>query len=66
MFTDPRVSKQDIMDWQRDVIMARSEMVKKVNERFGRKGGGDGRKEWTGSSNPKGLAKSKRIKGLTG
>ncbi len=32
MFTDPRVSKQDIMNWQIKVIEARSEMVNNVNE----------------------------------
>ncbi len=33
MFTDPRVSKQDIMDWQIKVIEARSEVVG-INELF--------------------------------
>ncbi len=32
MFTDPRVSKQDIMNWQVKVIQARSEMVNNINE----------------------------------
>ncbi len=39
MFTDPRVCKQDIMDWQRKVIEARSEMVGNINQQFGKKGG---------------------------
>ncbi len=33
MFTDPRISKQDIMDWQIKVIEARSEVVG-INELF--------------------------------
>ncbi len=66
MFTDPRVSKQDIMNWQVKVIEARSEMVNNINEQFGKKGGGDGTKQWHGTANPKGLAKRKRLKGLTG
>ena len=66
MFTDPRVSKQDIMDWQRKVIEARSDMVEKINNRFGQKGGGYRRKEWAGCSNPKGSRKKSRMKGLTG
>ncbi len=37
MFTDPRVSKQDIMNWQIKVIEARSEMVRNINEQFGEK-----------------------------
>ncbi len=66
MFTDPRVSKQDIMNWQVKVIEARSEMVNNINERFGKKGGGDGTKQWHGTANPNGSAKRKRLKGLTG
>ncbi len=66
MFTDPRVSKQDIMNWQIKVIEARSEMVNNVNERFGKKGGGNGTKEWHATANPKGSAKRKRMKGLMG
>ena len=66
MFTDPRVSKQDIMNWQVKVIEARSEMVNNINEQFGKKGGGNGTKQWHGTANPKGLAKRKRLKGLTG
>ncbi len=66
MFTDPRVSKQDIMNWQVKVIEARSEMVNNINERFGKKGGGDGTMQWPGTPNPNGSAKRKRLKGLTG
>ncbi len=39
MFTDPRVSKQDIMNWQVKVIEARSEMVNNIKEQFGKKEG---------------------------
>ncbi len=66
MFTDPRVSKQDIMDWQIKVFEARSEMGGNINEQFGQKGGGNGIKQWSGTANPKGSAKRKRMKGLTG
>ncbi len=66
MFTDPRVSKQDIMNWQVKVIEARSELVNNINEQFGKKGGGNRTKQWHGTANPKGLAKRKRLKGLTG
>ncbi len=65
MFTDLRVSKQDIMNWQIKVIEARSEMVSNINERFGIKGGGNGTKQWHGIANPR-SAKRKRMKGLTG
>ncbi len=41
-------------------------MVNNINERFGKKGGGDGTMQWTGTPNPNGLAKRKRLKGLTG
>ncbi len=66
MFTDPRVSKQDIMDWQIKVIEARSEIVGNINEWFGKKGGRDGTKQWSGTADQKGSAKRKRMKGLTG
>ncbi len=66
MFTDPRVSRQDIMDWQRKVIEARSEMLTNINQRFGKKGGGQGAKQWIGIPNPKRSSKRKRMKGLTG
>ena len=59
MFTDPRVSKQDIMNWQVKLIEARREMVNDINEQFGKKGGGNGMKQWHGTANPKGLAKRK-------
>ncbi len=62
MFTDPRVSKQDIMDWEIKVIEARSKMVGNTNEHFGKKGGGNGTKKWSGAANPKGSAKRKRMK----
>ncbi len=66
IFTDPRVSKQDIMDWQRKVIEVRSEMVGNINEQFGKKGGGNGTKQWSGTAIPNETAKKKRMKGLTG
>ncbi len=66
MFTDPRVSKQDIIDWQRKVIEARSEMVGNINERFRKKGGRNGMKQRAGTANPKGSAKRKRMKGILG
>ncbi len=37
MFTDPSVSKQDIMNWQVKVIEARSEMINNVNEQLVKK-----------------------------
>ncbi len=55
MFIDPRVSKQDIMDGQRKVIEARSEMFGNINEQFDKKGGGNGTKQWSGIENPKGV-----------
>ncbi len=66
MFTDPRVSKQDIMDWQIKVIEARSEMIGNINEQFGKKRGGNGTKQWSGTANWKGSAKRKCMKGITG
>ncbi len=66
MFTDPRVSKQDITNWQIKVIEARSEMVGNISEQFGKKGGGNGTKQWSGTANSKGLTKRKRMKRLTG
>ena len=66
MFTDPRVSRQDLIDWQHAVVKARFDMIDKVNERFGTKGGGEGVMEWAGNSNAKGDKKKKRKKGLTG
>ena len=66
MFTDPRVSKQDIMDWQIKVIEVRSEMGGNIKQQFGKKGGENGTKQWSGTANPKGSAKRKRMKGLTG
>ncbi len=66
MFTDPRVSKQDIMDWQRKVTEERSEMVGNINQHFGKKGGGNGTKQWSGAAIPKRSAKRKRMKGLNG
>ena len=38
MFTDPRVSRQDLLDWQQAVVSARFAMIDKVNEQFGTKG----------------------------
>ncbi len=66
IFTDPKVSKQDIMDWQRKVTEARSETVGKINQQFSKKEGGNGTKQWSGTAIPKGSAKRKRMKGLTG
>ncbi len=66
MFTDPRVCKQDITDWQIKFIEARSEKFGNMNEKFGKKGGGNGTKQWHATENPKGLAKRKRMKGLIG
>ncbi len=65
MFTDQRVSKQDIMNWQRKVMEAKIETVENINEWFGKKGGRNGTKQWSGTVNPNGLAKRKRMKGLT-
>ena len=63
MFTDPRVSKQDITNWQIKVIEARSEMVGNISEQFGKKGGGNGTKQWSETANLKCSAKRKRMKG---
>ncbi len=52
-FTDPRVSKQDIMDQQRKFIEARSEMVDNINQQFGKKGWGNGMKQLSGTAIPK-------------
>ncbi len=54
------------MNWQIKVIEARSEMVRNRNEWFGEKRGGNGTKQWSGTANPKGSTKRKRMKGLTG
>ncbi len=60
MSNDPRVSKKGIMDWQIKVIEARSEMIGNINKQFGKKGGGNGTKQWSGTANLKGSAKRKK------
>lgn len=54
------------MTWHEAVVNARSEMVNRINKRFGRKGLGSGKMEWGANSNPKHSAKKRRLKGLTG
>ncbi len=41
-------------------------MVGYINEQFGKNGGGNGIKQWSGTAHPKESAKRKQMKGLTG
>ena len=46
-------------------MLALEEEFDLINERFGKKGGGHGKIEWSGSTDPKGPA-AKRYKGSIG
>lgn len=53
MFTDSQISCQDLITWHEAMMNARSEMVNRINEYFGRKRGRNGKMEWGANSNPK-------------
>ncbi len=63
---NPQVSLEDIVEWHKKVKKAKEELDPKVNQYFGVKGGGKGKREWGSDKSTKDEKIKKRKKGLTG
>ncbi len=55
-----------MITWHETVVNARSEMLNRMNEQFGRKRGRNGNMEWGAKFNCNHFARKRRLKGLTG
>ncbi len=66
MFKDTRISVNDILESRREVMASTESMWSKINDKFGQRGGGNGKFVFAGRVSSKSDPKQGRKKGLTG